>query len=112
MLVRKYCSAIGPRITPMTSGGMGRLWRRMKKPITPNSFVSQTSVMSLRSAKAPMKQNTTISVFRMGAGTRIKVWPRACSRPRWLCRCSGGRALSEILFLGGSACLDPQGSSG
>src|SRR5262249_39319601 len=73
MDVRKYCSAIGPRMMPITSGGIGRSYRRMMKPSTPNSIVSHTSARSLRSANAPRKQNTTMNVFRMAAGTFISI---------------------------------------
>src|SRR5438309_1580538 len=71
--VRKYCSAIGPRMMPITSGGMGKSYRRMKKPRTPKSIVSQTSARSLRSANAPRKQKTTMKVLRIGGGTFISM---------------------------------------
>src|SRR2546425_8323765 len=78
--VRKYCSAIGPRMMPITSGGMGKSYRRMKKPRTPKSIVSQTSARSLRSANAPRKQKTTMKVLRIGGGALISMAKESAAR--------------------------------
>src|SRR2546426_12046745 len=73
MLVRKNCSAIGPRMMPITSGGVGKSYRRMKKPRTPKSIVSPTSARSLRGAEAPREQKTTVKGVRGGGGGLISL---------------------------------------
>src|SRR2546428_2279683 len=45
--VRKYCSAIGPRMMPITSGGMGRSKRSMTKPGTPKGIADDKSARSV-----------------------------------------------------------------